>query len=205
MRIAILANDELKEELKPEAEGVIWVEKPEEFADHADADAYIDLLFDNSPERVELLRKFLPRTVIINSVIHPLSEIGGGFVRINAWPTFLKGEIIEASADAGSREGAEKVLSILGKRTEWITDQPGFITPRVIGMIINEAYFSVDEQVSTREDIDTAMKLGTNYPYGPFEWAEKIGKDNVYSLLKKLSAEEERYKPCEKMREVTSN
>jgi 3-hydroxybutyryl-CoA dehydrogenase len=204
MRIVILANDELKEELKPEAEGVIWIEKPEEFAEHADADAYIDLLFDNSPGRIEMLRKLLPRTVIVNSVIHPLSEIGGGFIRINGWPTFLKGELIEASADAGLREGAEKVLSALGRKTEWITDQPGFITPRVIGMIINEAYFSIDEQVSSREDIDTAMKLGTNYPYGPFEWAEKIGKENVYRLLKKLSAEEERYRPSEKMREAAS-
>lgn len=199
MRIVILANDELKEELKTEAEGIIWIKKPDEFADHADADAFIDLLFDNSPKRVELLKQLLPRTVIINSVIHPLSEIGEGFIRINGWPTFLKGELIEASGDTALREQAEKILSILGKKTEWITDQPGFITPRVIGMIINEAYFSIDEQVSTREDIDTAMKLGTNYPYGPFEWAEKIGKENVYRLLKKLSVEEERYKPCERM------
>ncbi|HEY0067654.1 MAG TPA: 3-hydroxyacyl-CoA dehydrogenase family protein [Flavisolibacter sp.] len=199
MRIVILANDELKEELKPEAEGVRWIEKPEEFSAHADADAYIDLLFENNPERVELLGKLLPRTVIINSVIHPLSEIGAGFIRINGWPTFLKGELVEASAETGLREQAEKVLSALGKKTEWITDQPGFITPRVIGMIINEAYFSLAEQVSSREDIDTAMKLGTNYPYGPFEWAEKIGKENVYRLLKKLSVEEKRYTPCETM------
>ena len=199
MRIVILANDELKEELKPEAEGIIWIKTPQEFEHHSDAGAFIDLLFENNPGRIELLRKLLPRTVIINSVIHPLSEIGEGFIRINGWPTFLKGELIEASADTALREQAENVLSRLGKKTEWITDQPGFITPRVIGMIINEAYFSIDEQVSSREDIDTAMKLGTNYPYGPFEWAEKIGKENVYRLLEKLSTEEKRYKPCEKM------
>jgi 3-hydroxybutyryl-CoA dehydrogenase len=204
MRIAILANDELKEELKTEAEGIIWIKNPEEFTRHTDADAFIDLLFENDPERIELLRNLLPRTVIINSVIHPLSEIGEGFIRINGWPTFLKGELIEASADASLREQAEKVLSLLGKKTEWITDQPGFITPRVIGMIINEAYFSLHEQVSSREDIDTAMKLGTNYPYGPFEWAEKIGKEKVYRLLEKLSTEEKRYKPCEGMREAAS-
>lgn len=204
MRIVILANDELRKELNAEAEGIIWVEQPGELAKHPDADAFIDLLFDNSAERVKLLNKLLPQTVIINSVIYPLSEIGEGFVRINGWPTFLKGELVEASADASLREKAEKVLSALGKKTEWITDQPGFITPRVIGMIINEAYCSIDEQVSSREDIDTAMKLGTNYPYGPFEWAEKIGKENVYHLLQKLSVEEKRYKPCETMREAAS-
>lgn len=202
MRIVILGNEEGKEEVNTEGEGIIWVEKAEELLLHKDADAYIDLLFQNSPERMALLRNLLPRTVIINSVIHPLSETGEEFIRINAWPTFLKGEWIEASAEASRREKAGNVLSALGKKVEWIADQPGFITPRIISMIINEAYFSLEEQVSSREDIDTAMKLGTNYPYGPFEWAEKIGTEKVYQLLKKLSLEEERYRPCEGMREA---
>ncbi len=44
-----------------------------------------------------------------------------------------------------------------------------------MAMIINEAWHALAEEVSTKNEIDTAMKLGTNYPYGPFEWAEKIG------------------------------
>ena len=42
-------------------------------------------------------------------------------------------------------------------------------------MIINEAFLALQEGVSTKEEINTAMKLGTNYPLGPFEWVEKIG------------------------------
>ncbi|MEO5650820.1 MAG: 3-hydroxyacyl-CoA dehydrogenase family protein, partial [Ginsengibacter sp.] len=66
---------------------------------------------------------------------------------------------------------------------------------RVISMIINEAFYTLKENVSTKKEIDLAMKLGTNYPFGPFEWAEKIGLENVFNLLKKLSEKEERYIP----------
>ena len=40
-------------------------------------------------------------------------------------------------------------------------------------------FLQLGENVSTRDEIDTAMKLGTNYPFGPFEWAEKIGLKNI--------------------------
>jgi 3-hydroxybutyryl-CoA dehydrogenase len=74
-----------------------------------------------------------------------------------------------------------------------VPDEIGFITPRVVSMIINEAFIALKEGVSTKGEIDTAMKLGTNYPYGPFEWAEKIGVEKIKSLLDKLSMQEKRY------------
>jgi 3-hydroxybutyryl-CoA dehydrogenase len=40
------------------------------------------------------------------------------------------------------------------------------------------------------------MKSGTNYPYGPFEWSEKIGVANILNLLEKLAKKEERYSPA---------
>jgi 3-hydroxybutyryl-CoA dehydrogenase len=49
--------------------------------------------------------------------------------------------------------------------------------------------------VSTKKETDIAMKLGTNYPYGPFEWAEKIGLKNIAALLTALCKEENRYQP----------
>jgi 3-hydroxybutyryl-CoA dehydrogenase len=76
---------------------------------------------------------------------------------------------------------------------------PGFITARVIAMIINEAWFALEEGVSTKEEIDTAMKLGTNYPYGPFEWGKEIGLKNIHALLDKLSKLNPRYSPAELM------
>jgi 3-hydroxybutyryl-CoA dehydrogenase len=86
-------------------------------------------------------------------------------------------------------------MAVFNKKIEWVPDIPGFVTARVISMIINEAYFALDENVSSKEEIDTAMKLGTNYPYGPFEWAKAIGLKNVYDLLKHLAELNNRYTP----------
>ncbi|TMI92961.1 MAG: hypothetical protein E6H08_11285 [Bacteroidetes bacterium] len=76
-------------------------------------------------------------------------------------------------------------------------DVKGFISPRVVSMIINEAYFALEENVSKKEEIDIAMKLGTNYPYGPFEWSKKIGLKNIAALLTELSKTEKRYQPAD--------
>jgi 3-hydroxybutyryl-CoA dehydrogenase len=69
---------------------------------------------------------------------------------------------------------------------QFTKDTPGMISARIIAMIINEAYFTFQEQISTKDEIDTAMKLGTNYPYGPFEWSRKIGLRKIYELLVEL-------------------
>ena len=51
-------------------------------------------------------------------------------------------------------------------------------------------------KTASEEDIDLAMKLGTNYPYGPFEWARKIGIKHIYEILEALyeDTKDERYK-----------
>jgi 3-hydroxybutyryl-CoA dehydrogenase len=65
-------------------------------------------------------------------------------------------------------------------------------------MIINEAYYTVQEGTACRTDIDLGMKLGTAYPKGPFEWSEEIGIDHVYETLEALyqDTKDERYKIC---------
>ncbi len=61
----------------------------------------------------------------------------------------------------------------------------GFIFPRTIVQIINEAYFALKEGVASKEDINRAMKFGVNYPKGPFEWSE--GRElYVKTLLQEL-------------------
>ncbi|WP_187262794.1 3-hydroxyacyl-CoA dehydrogenase family protein [Pontibacter beigongshangensis] len=78
------------------------------------------------------------------------------------------------------------------------TDRVGMATPRVLCMIINEAYYTLQESIATIDAIDLAMRLGTNYPKGPFEWADQIGLANVYQILQALYADtkDERYKIC---------
>jgi len=95
----------------------------------------------------------------------------------------------------------KEVMSALGWQYQLTADEPGFIAARIIAMIINEAYFALADKVSTKEEIDVAMKLGTNYPFGPFEWCNKIGLPEVYLLLKTLSLTDSRYMPSEKLTE----
>lgn len=201
MNLLVVANDKQKEEL---AEGQVfnelqvqWVTMPEAITSYPKADLCIDLLFENTEERIQWLRKLQINLVIINSVVTPLSEIVEGFIRINGWNTFLKRPIIEAACDNYQlKERVEKIFSFFGKKTEWLPDTPGLITARVVACIVNEAYFALQENVSSREEIDIAMKLGTNYPYGPFEWSEKIGLKNIHALLSKLAKEQKRYEPA---------
>jgi 3-hydroxybutyryl-CoA dehydrogenase len=57
----------------------------------------------------------------------------------------------------------------------------GFVFPRTIVQIINEAHFALEEEVASKEDINRAMKFGVNYPKGPFEWCD--GKEEVVKTL----------------------
>lgn len=196
MQVVVLTDEGLREELLNGVETVVadiaWAENLSQLEQYKNADVVIDLLYD--PSHQALLEKLLPALIIINSVEHSLQETNLSFIRINGWKTFLKPGIIEASvAREGNKEKAQDVFSIFQKKLEWVPDEIGFITPRVVSMIINEAFIALKEGVSTKEEIDTAMKLGTNYPYGPFEWAEKIGIEKVNGLLKKLSVHQERY------------
>jgi 3-hydroxybutyryl-CoA dehydrogenase len=204
MKIAVVANDERKVELLSqgdmETDQLEWISEPRSVVD---ADVYMDLLFEDSQNRIETWISCTTSPVIISSVIRTLADIGPGFIRINAWPGFLNGPLVEASFDIG-QQGAllEKVFSRFGKKITWVPDIPGFLAPRVVCMIINEAYFALADGVSTPEEIDIAMKLGTNYPYGPFEWGKKIGLSNVVALLDSLSSANKRYQPAELLRKA---
>jgi 3-hydroxybutyryl-CoA dehydrogenase len=200
MQVVILCNNRSKEELLDQKKGegdITWIESRKDFLQYPGATACIDLLFENARDELELLIKLLPCPVVVHSVQETLEQIHPSFVRINGWPGFLKGQVVEASCtDPAKKQETEKIFSMLGKSVEWLPDKPGFITPRVISMIINEAFFALQDGVSTREEIDTAMKLGTNYPFGPFEWAQEIGLHRIAALLQKLSEEQKRYTPC---------
>lgn len=202
MKIVVIAGENEREELL--ANGVIanteilWIKAPEKAP--ADCDCCIDLLFNNDPGRIQALSSLKTRLIIVNAVTNTLAGLPAKFIRINGWPTFLKRDTIEA---CGTLEPikikAEEIFACFNKKISWSPDTPGFVSARIISTIINEAYLAWGEGVSTKAEIDTAMKLGTNYPYGPFEWSSKIGLDHVYHLLKSLSDENERYKPAEKL------
>lgn len=134
--------------------------------------------------------------VVVNAVCTTLASMPVHFSRLNAWPGFLQRSIKEVSAREEDQAFLVELFSLLGWQFKFVADTPGLIAARIIAMIINEAWFAYADGVSTQQDIDLAMKLGTNYPYGPFEWGNKIGLDNIINLLLSMSEENSRYVPA---------
>ncbi len=86
----------------------------------------------------------------------------------------------------------------LGKTFVEGRDMPGFIVNRILMPMINEAVFALYESVGTAEDIDTAMKLGTNQPMGPLALADFIGLDTCLAIMNVLheGLGDTKYRPC---------
>lgn len=156
-----------------------------------DGDVFFDLIADE--HNLDNIKK--DSLVFINAVINTCNEIPENCIRINSWNGFLQREIVEIATNK-HQSFVQKTMDAFGWKFQFVADEVGMIAPRIIAMIVNEAYFALEDKVSTPTEIDTAMKLGTNYPYGPFEWSEKIGLKNIYLLLQKLSKQDSRYTPC---------
>ncbi|KAF0242927.1 MAG: 3-hydroxyacyl-CoA dehydrogenase family protein [Sediminibacterium sp.] len=155
------------------------------------ADAYIDFSYE---EKGYAFSKITDSPVLVNSVIETAGHLPGNCIRFNGWPGFLQKGCIEiAAANELALKNAINIIQQMGLNYIEAPDEPGMFSARVLAMIINEAYFGLGENISSKKEIDTAMKLGTNYPFGPFEWSEMIGLHKVVQLLTVLSKSNERY------------
>jgi 3-hydroxybutyryl-CoA dehydrogenase len=160
------------------------------------ADLYIDFGFEAGESYLSRLKSLQPAVLLVNAVDLTLEEIGLDVARFNGWPGFGFLEMLELSTKDGQvPQVLEGFAAGCGFTWQVVPDSPGMIRPRIISMIINEAYHTLHEKISTAREIDTAMKLGTNYPFGPFEWAERIGVKKVYGLLEKLAKTDSKYAP----------
>ncbi len=191
MKLVVTGDVKAFELLKSCNPDAIWlrVDCADTFPEHSDADAFFDLgpgerFHNNLPEGIPYF---------INSVVKPLG-INNSMIRINGWNGFLQNSTWEVAGKVNGQ--ARRIFDFLYKKVIETADEPGFISPRIIAMIINEAFHAKEEAVSTEQEIDIAMKLGTNYPNGPFEWAEKIGHHNIYALLQELALSDKRYTPA---------
>ncbi|MFE9608138.1 3-hydroxyacyl-CoA dehydrogenase [Streptomyces sp. NPDC006012] len=101
---------------------------------------------------------------------------------------------LSASQDTSPQTVAEAtgLFQALGKDVSVIGDMPGMIVARTVARIIDLAHDAVAKGVATEEDIDTAMRLGVNYPLGPFEWSRRLGRSWAYDFLGDLH----RRDPC---------
>jgi 3-hydroxybutyryl-CoA dehydrogenase len=103
---------------------------------------------------------------------------------------------------AEQRAVAVAHLLSLGLEPHEVGDTPGLVVARTVAMLINEASDAVHQGVCTPEGADAAMKLGVNYPAGPFEWLQAWSVEGVVSLLDRLDAHYrgERYRVSPRLR-----
>ncbi|WP_030993387.1 3-hydroxyacyl-CoA dehydrogenase [Streptomyces sp. NRRL S-1813] len=115
------------------------------------------------------------------------SDVYGKYIRFDLSLDYRAATRIALAASEAVSEAdlAEAVglFQAMGKQVSVIEDVPGMIVARTVAMIIDFAVDAAARGVASPEDIDTAMRLGVNYPGGPMEWAERLGAPWVWDLL----------------------
>lgn len=84
-----------------------------------------------------------------------------------------------------------------GHGVSLIAESIGFISQRVLSMMVNLACDIAQQQIATASDIDQAVKLGLGYPYGPISWGDVLGADRILLILERMLANtgDQRYRP----------
>jgi 3-hydroxybutyryl-CoA dehydrogenase len=140
-------------------------------------------------------------TAISAHTDRPDKVIGMHFM--NPVPLMALVEVIRGLATSDETLAAAKtVIDRMGKTMVLGRDMPGFIVNRILMPYINEAVYALYEGIGSVEDIDTAMKLGTNVPMGPLTLADFIGLDTCLAILEVLQGGlgDPKYRPCPLLR-----
>ncbi|WP_224363204.1 3-hydroxyacyl-CoA dehydrogenase family protein [Hyalangium versicolor] len=144
----------------------------------------------------------IPITRIAASTKRPEAVIGMHFM--NPVPVMQLVELIRGAATSDETYQKTRALAEkMGKTTVVSKDMPGFIVNRILIPMLNEACFALMEGLGTAEDIDTAMKLGTNQPMGPLQLADFIGLDTCLYIAEVLhkGLGDSKYRPCPLLRQ----
>jgi 3-hydroxybutyryl-CoA dehydrogenase len=132
-------------------------------------------------------------------------------VGIGALPTLIDRPLVEVAPTVFSPketlEVVQRFFQSIGKEIAIVQDRVGLVLPRILCQIVNEASFALQEEIAAPQDLDTAMKLGTNYPLGPVEWADKIGLKHVVAVLSALERDlqEDRYRSSPLLKQIAQS
>ncbi len=163
----------------------------------------VDLVFDFNTQDFDHYSHYQGKpslTVFANTILTSLKEHiqlipETKLIGFNGLPSMFDRPQLELTGDPSI---IQSTCEQLGTEYEVVHDRVGMVTPRVICMIINEAFYTTQEGTASTQDIDLGMKLGTRYPAGPFEMCQAIGIHHVYNVLDALykDTRDERYKIC---------
>lgn len=197
--------DELRTKLSSNRELEIEYTDGEEEEDFKEYDVIFALNFDDDSSHALNYFSLKDKPVFVSAVKQNLAEavyasdtkIKCRLFGFNALPTFISHSKWEISLYRKfETPELDKLMKLFAIEYSIVEDRIGLVKLRIIFMIINEATYTLQEATAGIEDIDLAMKLGTNYPYGPFEWCDKIGISHVFETLTALyeDTKDERYK-----------
>lgn len=179
--------------------------------------AEASVVMEAAPERMELKRELFHR---IDALARPDALLGtntsslsitaiaasvqdpGRVVGVHFFNPVLAMELVEVIPGFRSRseevERARSFARALGKTVTSSRDEPGFVTTRAMAVLANEAIWMLHDGVATKEDIDTAHKLGFHHPMGPLELADLVGLDTMLSVLERLYTgfRDPKYRAC---------
>ncbi len=107
---------------------------------------------------------------------------------------------------AAAVDEATGLLQAAGLTVYVIDDAPGLVVTRTVAMLVNGAVDARHKGVASAADIDTAMRLGTNYPLGPLAWGDRWGPATIVSVLDAMQAwyGEDRYRPSALLRRIAA-
>ena len=123
----------------------------------------------------------------------------------NPSPVMQLVEVIRG--ELSTDEQVAKIIEIakdIGKDPVEVNESAGFAVNRILGPMLNEAIYELYEGVASMEDIDKAMRLGTNMPMGPFQLADYVGLDICLALMETLQHElgSDKTGPCPLLRKM---
>ena len=139
----------------------------------------------------------IPVSLLASATRRPKKVIGTHFM--NPVPLMKGVEIVKTllTSEQTLKVSLDFVKS-LGKETVIVKDSPGFVTNRIVTLVMNEAAKLLEENLASIEDIDKIEKLSHNWLMGPFELADMVGIDVLVDLLEGIYQQTgwERYKPA---------
>ncbi len=184
--VARVENDDFLDELS--AETTIVIDVGDGAADRAEIVAELDSLL--AAECVFFVDAYATDLgACARRLRHPERLVGYGV--LGSLQAQGAVEIVDSEMVADEAlELAQELFGMLGKSVLLVGDAPGLFLGRTVGSIVNEAIVAVAEEVASPDDVDTAMRLGANYPIGPIAWGREIGGRRVRRILSRLADSE---------------
>ncbi|HEY8296776.1 MAG TPA: 3-hydroxyacyl-CoA dehydrogenase NAD-binding domain-containing protein [Candidatus Baltobacteraceae bacterium] len=184
--VSSIENDEFVDEIGMDT--TIVVDAGDGVSDRSEVIRQLDTILP--PEAVIFVDAYATDIEALTGRLkHPERIVGYGVLGTLAAQRVI--EIVDAEKTGDDAlELAQELFESIGKDVVLVEDTPALFLGRTVGSIINEAIYAVQEDVASADDIDIAMRQGTNYPIGPIAWGREIGGKRVARILHRLAKAE---------------